>query len=450
MRQTKEEYLQILTEQIRCKKARSQVEKEIRSHLEELENTYLSEGRTKEEAEAEAVKEMGDPVEAGSALDLIHRPRMAWGFVALIGVLYIVGFIILLLLQIHFTNAMLLPGSRIRYIGYMLFGFAVLVGVCYLDYSRLGLWAKEIMILLLILLVVGIAGAGIKVNGAAVFINLPLAGVSVNTMMLCYLFLPLYGAVVYSYRGQGYGAVGKSLLWMLPVLAICLYVPSTSTFMMIFLMSVLILSFAVVRGWFAVSKKGVLAAIWGCVALLPLAGCLWFLRFGAGYQADRIRAMLNPAGGGNYSVRMLRAILDGSMLSGSGESAMNAADRLAGETEYGLAYVMAYYGILAAILLVGVLTALFAYFLGLSFRQKNELGMIMGVSCSVVFFVQLLFYVMGNMGIFDLGGFYCPFFTYGGTGTLVTNILLGILLSIYRYQEIPLEMEKQKKIPTAV
>ncbi|MCI9616325.1 MAG: hypothetical protein HFG93_14485, partial [Dorea sp.] len=64
----KEEYLKVLEEQIRCKKARSQVVEEIRGHMEEQEAFYLSEGLTQEEAEEETVKEMGDPVEAGAAL----------------------------------------------------------------------------------------------------------------------------------------------------------------------------------------------------------------------------------------------------------------------------------------------------------------------------------------------------------------------------------------------
>ena len=41
----KEEYVKILTEQIRCKQARAQVAQEIRSHIEEQENYFLGEGR---------------------------------------------------------------------------------------------------------------------------------------------------------------------------------------------------------------------------------------------------------------------------------------------------------------------------------------------------------------------------------------------------------------------
>ena len=67
-------------------------------------SAYISQGMDAEEAEEAAVKEMGDPVEAGSLLDSIHRPRMAWRMIGLIGALSIAGFIILNLLQRNFSD----------------------------------------------------------------------------------------------------------------------------------------------------------------------------------------------------------------------------------------------------------------------------------------------------------------------------------------------------------
>ncbi len=448
----KEEYIRILTEQIRCKKARNQVAREMLNHMEEQEEFYVSEGMTRDEAQAEAVREMGDPVEAGAALDMVHRPQMVGGLLALMGILYAAGFLVSCFLQKNFTDASLLPGAGLHHIIYILIGFMIMAGVCYVDYSRLGLWARELTVLLAVMIAAGIMLFGVPVNGATVFLHLPLPGApSVNIKMLCYLFFPLYGAVLYGYRGQGYSAVVKGILWMLPAICISLYVPSTSTAMMLFLMFVLILSFAVGRGWFAVSVKYTLAGIWGTVLLIPAAVCVWVVCAGAGYQAERLQAVLHPGSGeAGYLFRMLREILGGSVLRGAGESAVSAAEGFPGGTEFGLVYVTAYYGILAAVLLIGVLAFLFICFLGLSLRQKNELGMIMGGSCSVVFFVQLLFYVLVNTGVFPVGGVYCPFFTYGGTGVVVTNVLIGLLLSIYRYQEIPLDMKAKRRLKVSV
>ena len=83
----------------------------------------------------------------------------------------------------------------------------------------------------------------------------------------------------------------------------------------------------------------------------------------------------------------------------------------------------------------------------MSFRQKNQLGMIMGTSCSTVFLVQLLLYIMGNLGMLMSGASYCPFLGYGGSGAMVTYILLGILLSIYRYEDVLPEQEVRKALP---
>ncbi len=50
---------------------------------------------------------------------------------------------------------------------------------------------------------------------------------------------------------------------------------------------------------------------------------------------------------------------------------------------------------------------------------------------------------MMNTGILPSSSVYCPFLTYGGTGVLVTNTLIGLLLSIYRYQDVLLESETE-------
>ena len=59
------EYMETLKEQIQNKRARSLVAEEIRGHIEEQAKEYQAEGMSKEDAEREAVRQMGDPVETG-------------------------------------------------------------------------------------------------------------------------------------------------------------------------------------------------------------------------------------------------------------------------------------------------------------------------------------------------------------------------------------------------
>ena len=60
---SKKRYMELLLEQIRNKRAKELVAREINSHIEDQEEAYLSQGLTAYDAERRAVLDMGDPVE---------------------------------------------------------------------------------------------------------------------------------------------------------------------------------------------------------------------------------------------------------------------------------------------------------------------------------------------------------------------------------------------------
>ena len=73
-----DEYLKTLLEQIRCKKVRPYVKQEFQDHIEDQIEANMQAGMDREQAEREAVRDMGDPVETGISLDSVHRPQVAW------------------------------------------------------------------------------------------------------------------------------------------------------------------------------------------------------------------------------------------------------------------------------------------------------------------------------------------------------------------------------------
>lgn len=89
-----DKYLEKVLEQIRCKKAKPYIAKELESHLEDQIADNIKSGMNKEQAEKEAVRDMGDPVETGVELDRIHKPQIAWKLLLLVGLLSIAGIII--------------------------------------------------------------------------------------------------------------------------------------------------------------------------------------------------------------------------------------------------------------------------------------------------------------------------------------------------------------------
>ena len=437
----KEEYLDTLTSQIRYRKARESVRREIEQHLDEQIGEYLMEGMEPEEAEKEAVKQMGDPVETGISLDRIHRPRMPWGMLLWIGILSILGLGIYMALQTRISDQTLSWRTILGYLAILAMGLAAMTGICFADYSRIGRYAREITVVLWILLYGGLWMRGIQINGAKRWIDL---GVTIDAGVAAWLFVPLYAGVLYRCRGQGYKALIKAAAWMAPTLWLLLTMSNASSLLVVFLAFSVILSAAVWKGWFQIRRKTVLAVWWGGVLLAP-AALLAFTGMES-YRGQRLLALLNLGGyGPGYEAEMTRRLLADARLVGNGgeESALLSVPNLNEKT---LTFGIACYGILAATALLAAIVFLVFRFLKISLRQKNQLGMLMGIGICSLFFWEILFYVCSNTGFWgvELGGVCCPFLTFGGTQILVTCLLFGLLLSICRYQNVAGDERKKQ------
>ena len=99
-----EEYIKKLLEQIRFQKAHKAIEDEIRLHIEDQIKENISGGMDKETAEKKAVEDMGDPVDAGIALDKVHRPQVAVGVIVIALVSTVIGTIVNVLLSNNYTS----------------------------------------------------------------------------------------------------------------------------------------------------------------------------------------------------------------------------------------------------------------------------------------------------------------------------------------------------------
>ena len=88
------DYLDQAMEQVRWRRARPALAQELRTHLLDQRDACLAQGMSQTEAEAESLRQMGDPVEVGTQLDRVHRPAPQWGMLALVGLLLCSGFFI--------------------------------------------------------------------------------------------------------------------------------------------------------------------------------------------------------------------------------------------------------------------------------------------------------------------------------------------------------------------
>lgn len=415
------EYLEVLREQIRCVKVRDLVEDEVKGHIEDQAEAFVKAGMEEEKALLEAVRQMGDPVEAGVALDRVHRPSMDWKLVILVALLSGASLVI----QYGLCRGSGELGPFWSQCVYRGAAILIMCGVCLADYSVIGKYAVWMW---------GILSAG--------FLLVILWGPLINGRHLyaknyMYLYVPVFAGILYRYRGGGYGALFKCAVFHGAAMLLGLSAFSLPVCLDVTAIALILASVGIWKGWFAVRRKTVLAVIWAAAVLVPLfalmTGRLWM----KSYQIARIQGVLNPwknPTGSGYTATIVRtALKDSHWIGGAGRSLEGWLEGL--NTDYVLIHLVSYYGRIAVVLLLVLLGIFLSHSICSVVRQKNQLGQMVGIGCCLVFGIQIAHYVMLNLGV----GFMAlgmPFVSGGSSPVITTYVLTGLLLSIYRYKNI--------------
>ena len=408
-----ETYLEKLLSQIRCKKARPYIAEEIRDHIECQIADNLSEGMTSEEAEKNAVADMGDPVEVGISLDRIHKPKIAWRLLVIVGILSLLGILIQqsILRQPGYQELETWRQEVYRYTteGFgsaVAIGFLLMCVIYFLDYTVIAKYSRFI--------------------GGAILI---LGGLRV--------YVPIYGAILYKYRDGGVSALCRAILWLILPVFITSRIPSLGVAVIMMVSMLIELTVAVWKGWFQLPVKKTIIGVWLFFAAVPaiLLTVKYAFHMLETYQEARIRSYLSHSGDANYMTATLHKFNENILLWGNiGKDVVGGLPEF--NQDYIFSYILNSYGLLAGIFVAAILAALVLFMFGAAARQKNELGMVMGIGCGMIILLNISLNFAGMLGWIPLTSTFLPFLSVGRNNILLCYALVGIILSIYRYKDV--------------
>ena len=430
----KEEYMEQLTDQIRCRKAKEMAAEEISRHIEDQKDYYRKEGDDEITAAKKALEQMGDPVEVGKQLDKVHRPRFEWRLFLAALFLCLAGVFARFSMDTSVENMISGP-VIIRQLIFISTGLLLMAGVYFLDYTILGRYPK-LMWFLLIAAILGYAPFGKWINNQIAYIY-------VYSM----LFIPLYGGILYAYRNKGYTGILKCLLFGLMAVAVeSLFIDNSAVYLGLLLSCLIMLLTAVSKNWFAASKIKAALMVIGWV---PAAGLIILMDSG-GYRLVRLFETLQILWKPDqyekgFQMSLIRGILSGAKLFGSASEV--SFQNLSGyNNDFILTYIFYRWGIVPGIFMI----ALFAGFIGrmiyISLTRKNSLGMLVGLGCSLVFAVQSVVYILYNLGFRIIAQVSFPFVSFGGAGIFTNFIVLGLMMSVFRNTNLIKEVPYKEKI----
>ena len=401
------EYLEAVGAQIRWRRARRPLLRELSDHIADQAAAFEAEGQSPGEALAAAVAEMGEPEAVGRELDRLHRPRSCWRLALTVAVLLGVGLALQLL-----AYQIIGDEPSVYYFRRQALGLALAAGVL------VCLWFSDYTLLFRRRWVPAAVMAALCLGFVPILWMRTSWYISLYRFLLYpSLLLPIpYAALLVRLRGKGPLAV---LLCGIAALALpftALLAPHLTAWLVSAGSMLVVLLTAVRLGWFRGKRRwNALAALGPALTAALGMGC-WLAR--SDYTQMRMAAFWNPAldpFGYGWWYAHLRA----------GEVTYTSPDLLLAEVSQGLGRWVFWAAAAGIILLAALL-------LRRIFRLRSRTGKLTALAALCPLLFQAVIYWLYNLGWWPSGALSLPFLSYGVTFLLVDAALAGVLLSVFR------------------
>lgn len=421
-----EQYLELAGEQIRWKRAKSSLLSELRTHLLDQRDACVAQGMSEEEAQAEAVRQMGDPVTVGQELDSVHRPKPQWGLLALTVAVAAAGVLLRLALSTEWET------NTGRTILSFVIGTAALLGGYFLDYTVLGRHGK---------------GLYLAVLAVAVLLDKADTGAIPRSLFGVSVVLPvIYAAWLYAWRGEGWKGFLLSLAGLLPLAAVGAH-RYLSEILFLLLVGPLLLAVLAWRDWYGIGKGRTMGVLAGGIGLL---GGLCIVKVLTSYYLWNrvlyaIHPELDPMGAG-YTGLTIQQALKTARWTGQGARTGPYSYKMSvydGQGDFLLTTVIHKLGWLPFLLLVLVVFLLAAWMLVKCLKQKNTLAQLTVLAVVIPLLLRGIWAVIMNLGVV-MFTVHFPMLT-GNTVMIIDMALIGLALSVFRQEHLPMTNRRPSK-----
>lgn len=399
------DYLTAVGAQIRWRRAREPLLRELSDHIADQAADYRADGLEEADALDRAVAEMGDPETVGRDLDRLHRPKNRWGLALAVLLLTLAG--LFLQYRTYEASEQGMMDLYARQAVWVPIALVLLCGVWFSDCTLLLRWRWAA-----VLTVAAIAWAALNTNGTYRPIALYVA-----------LLLPvLYAALLCRHRNGGSVTV---LLWGLAAWVLPLptmLVPSASAYLLSGSAMTLVLLTAAGLGWFAGKRRKNLL-----LSLLPTLlglGVLLLSGLQKGYLPRRLAGFLHPELDPNGVGYLYLHLRQGTLA--------DVCETILSSTDLMLAFLAQWKGEWVFPLTAALLALAALLLLRRMWKLRSLTGRLLALAAFLPLLLQSGLYLLFNLGYSFLGPLSLPFLSFGIAYLLTNSLLVGFLLSVFR------------------
>jgi len=397
------QYVDMVCGQIKAKKVHSNISKEIACHIEEQKDAYLRDGIDEENAVKKAVAEMGDPVSVGQQLNKLHKPISEKSIISLTLLLVAVGL---------FVQFLINDGNSgfSRFFIYTPIGLAALTATFFCDYSFIGKYSKYIFGFFAVACIILYFIFGRYGNAGVYYLSL--------------LFIPVLSGVLYGFRGHGYISVIASVLFYVLFGFFFLSSNAPSAFLQISCAFFVLITIAIFKRWYNVKRAAAFI-----IAYSPIF--IWISFISISGKLTQILSLRQTGTNNGYMSMWIKSLIENSKIIGQGVP-VNSNVLPNASTNFTLTYIIFNYGIAVGIAVIILASLLIYRMFRASFRQRTSLGFIVSFSATLAFTLQVILFILVNLGYDYIPVNSMPLISNNGFGIVINMVLIGLILSAFR------------------
>lgn len=413
---------------IKFKEIHKEIRDELTHHIEDLKNEYLKQGNNEETALDMAIDAMGNRDDIGKKLNKQHKPQTEWSLIVLTGIIVIIGGIVMYLSNNQETNYF---QRHLLSIGT---GIVILISLYFLDYTKLKKKSLLIYFIPFILFAITLF-QNVPVNGQRYLL---FGNFSISSEYIKLFFLIAFVGFLDNVRGKGFsGFIALLGLAIFSLIPLVIFNSFSQVFILLLVYTVLFIS-AISKNHFGENRKKYFLTLTGVG--VTITAFISFYILSSSYRFQRITTFLtkgksDPTGAGWIYVmvdKWLKAsdfigkmpkTIDGSSINETFPDVIN---------DYALVNIIANLGWIVGIGLILVILLFIIRLFITNKKIKNQYGFYLSLGASIVLSAQFVISILINFGLLPMMSTNLPFISYGATGYLVNMALVGIILSIWR------------------
>ena len=312
-------------------------------------------------------------------------------------------------------------------------GVVLMYGASRLDYSRLRELRYPVYGLLLGLILIVLAIAGVT-RGARSWIELPFFNFQPSELGKVLLIVALAGFLVDRMRRMGRDTTARIMVLGLVPTMLVMAEPDLGS-AMVYVAGTLALLFVAGAPWRHFAALGTLLAVAVTIVLVaaPMAG----VEVLKPYQVDRLTSFLHPsADPGDEGYQQHQALIAMGSGEKTGRGVENATQTSLNflpehHTDFIFAVVGETYGFAGCALILSLYALLIWRGLHILTVAKNLYGALLAGGITVMLLFQLFVNIGMNVGIMPITGVTAPLLSFGGSSMLATFLALGLLHSVH-------------------